>query len=477
MKKILAFMLCGTLITSSMLAGCGNNKAEEKKDDKKTETTSGDSKTDEKKTEVATATNDESVKEFILYTFTNEVEDFCKIYKEKNPDKFPYEIKSTVVSTTDNLYEPALDAALAAGGSEAPDMYTAEAAFIVKYASGDASQYAAPYTDLGIDVENVCKTAEIAPYSMDLGRNKNGEIVALGYQATGSACIYRRSIAKDTWGTDDPAEITKKIGPGWDTFFKAAEDLKAKGYAIVSGDGDIWHPIENSSDKGWVVDGKLYIDPKREEFLDLSKKLKDNGFSNDTQDWTEGWYADMQDAGAKKVFCFLGPAWLINYTLASHCNGTKAGEGTYGDWAVCDSPIGFFWGGTWLLGNKDSKIKKAVGDVINFVTLDTTEDGLQYKWANNLTGLEGKDKDSVASGVVMAKSDGKSDFLAGQNMFEYFIPANKYANGTNLTQYDGTINMEWRNQVREYTAGNKSREEAIKDFKDHIKDNLDIIVE
>lgn len=462
MKKILSLMLCGTLVASTLLTGCG---------DKKETSTSGESG------KVAEATNDSSVTSFNLYTFTDEAESFVKMYKEANPDKFPYEIKTTMIGTSDGAYQPALDTALAAGGADAPDMYAAESAFVIKYCSGDASQYAAPYADLGIDVENLVKTAEIAPYSVEIGRNQDGQVVGLGYQATGSACMYRRSIAKEVFGTDDPKEIGAKVGPGWDQFFKAAEELKAKGYAMVSGDGDIWHPIENSSDKGWVVDGKLNIDPKREEFIDLSMKLKENGYYNDTKDWTEGWYADMQDAGEKKVFCFLGPAWLINYTLVSHCGGTQIGEGTYGDWAVCDSPVGFFWGGTWLLGNKDSKIKAAVGDVIEWITLDTTENGLQYKWANNTTGLEGKDKDSVASGVVMAKSDGASAFLGGQNMFDYFIPANKYANGSNLTQYDETINTYWRDQVREYTAGNKSREDAIKDFKQQVKDNLDIIVE
>ena len=34
-----------------------------------------------------------------------------------------------------------------------------------------------------------------------------------------------------------------------------------------------------------------------------------------------------------------------------------------------------------------------------------------------------------------------------------------------------------RGQVREYTAGNKSREQAITDFKQQVADNLDIIVE
>ena len=116
---------------------------------------------------------------------------------------------------------------------------------------GDASRYAAPYEDLGIDADAKIKSSEIAQYAVDIGTNPDGKVVALGYQATGGAFIYRRSIAKDTWGTDDPKEIGAKLGAGtndWTQFFNAAEELKGKGYGIVSGDGDIWHAVENSSD-------------------------------------------------------------------------------------------------------------------------------------------------------------------------------------------------------------------------------------
>ena len=397
-------------------------------------------------------------------------------YKELHPD-FDYDINTTIIATTDGAYQPALDQALASGGADAPDIYCAEAAFVLKYTQGDASQYAAAYEDLGIDVATMTKDADIAQYTMDIGTNPDGKLVALGYQATGGAFIYRRSIAKDVWGTDDPAEITKKVGPGWDQFYNAAAELKAKGYGIVSGDGDIWHAVENSSDKGWIVDGKLNIDPKREEFLDLSKKLKDNGYHNDTQDWQDAWFADMKGEGAQQIFGFFGPAWLINYTLAPNCGGEKVGEGTYGDWAVCEPPIGFFWGGTWLLANKDTQKKEAVKDILEWITLDSSEEGLQYMWANGTYNGEGGTKDCVASGTVMSKSDGSVDFLGGQNMFDVFVPANSYAKGTNLTQYDETINTYWREQVREYTAGNKSREQAIADFKQQVADNLDVIVE
>ncbi len=160
--------------------------------------------------------------------------------------------------------------------------------------------------------------------------------------------------------------------------------------------------------------------------------------------------------------------------MAGNSGGSKIGEGTYGDWAVCEPPIGFFWGGTWVLANRDSKVKDAVAELIQWITLDSSETGLQYYWANGTLFGAGGTKDSVASGTVMSKSDGSLDFLGGQDMFEAFVPAGAFATGKNLTQYDETINSTWRAQVREYTAGNKTRAQAIADFKRMVFETLDI---
>lgn len=410
-----------------------------------------------------------------LWSFTDEVPTMLDKYKELHPE-FPYEIKTTIIATTEGAYQPALDQALASGGADAPDIYCAESAFVMKYTQGDAAQYAASYDDLGIDIANRLKEAAIAQYAVDIGTRPDGSLVGLPFQATGGAYIYRRSIANDVWGTDDPAVIKTKIGPGWDQFMKGAAELKAKGYGIVSGDGDIWHPLENCSEKGWIVDDKLYIDPGREQFLDLSKQMKDNGYMNDTVDWQDPWFADMKDAGPQKIFGFFGPAWLINYVMAGNSGGEKPGEGTFGDWAVCEPTNGFSWGGTWVLANKDSQVQDAVREIIEWITLDTSETGLQYLWANGTLYGSGGTKDTVASGTVMSKSDGAIDFLGGQNMFDVFVPAGQSATGKNKTQYDETINLIWRDQVRAYAAGNKSREQAIADFKQTVADNLGIDV-
>jgi multiple sugar transport system substrate-binding protein len=412
-----------------------------------------------------------------VWSFTTEVPNMIKRYLELNPEfGAKYEVKETIIATTDGAYQPALDQALM-GGADAPDIYCAEAAFVLKYTQGDAAGFAATYKDLGINVDALLKPAQLAQYTVDIGTNPKGDLVALGYQATGGAFIYRRSIAKAVFGTDDPTKIAAKVGPGWDKFFEAAATLKGKGYGIVSGDGDIWHAVENSSDAGWVVDGKLNLDPKREAFLDLSMKLKSENLYNDTQDWTDTWFADMRGEGPKGIFGFFGPAWLINYVMAGNSGGTKAGEGTYGDWAVCEPPVGFFWGGTWVLANKNSQNKEAVGKIIEWITLDTTENGLQYHWANGTLYGEGGTKDTVASGVVMAKANGVLAFLGGQNMFDVFIPSNQFANGKNLTQFDETINRYWRDSVRLYTSGQITRDEALAQFKQTVADNLEVVVE
>lgn len=458
-KKVFAFLLAAVMLLS--LAACGGDSG----------SGSGD------------GGNSASGKTVLnLWAFTDEVPQMVDKFLASHPDfADKYEVKTTIIATTDGAYQPALDQALAGGGSDAPDMYCAEAAFVLKYTQGDAAHYAAPYEDLGIDVAGDIQAADIAQYSVDIGtRPDDGKVVGLGYQATGGAFIYRRSIAKEVFGTDDPDTIGAAIGAGtnsWDKFYEAAETLKGKGYGIISGDGDLWHAVENSSQQGWIVDGKLNIDPKREAFLDLSKQLKDNNYHNDTQDWQDAWFADMKGEGEKGIFGFFGPAWLINYTIAPNCGGSAVGEGTYGDWAVCAPPVGFFWGGTWLMASSSSANKEAVGEIIRWITLDCSETGLQYMWANGTLNGEGGTKDCVASGTVMEMSDGSLEFLGGQNMFDAFVPANQYANGKCLTQYDETINTKWRDQVRQYTSGTKTRDQAIKDFKQDVADNLDVTVD
>ena len=429
-----------------------------------------------------TVTNKGKTKINVL-AFSEEFEKIVKRYSELNPEfAEKYDISCTTITSDATGYKKALDELLKSG--ETPVIYTADSSFVMRYASGEMASYAATYEELGIDVDSKIDKAQIAEYTVDIGK-RGDDVVGLGYQSNGGAFIYYRPIAKEVFGTDDPDEIASEIGPGWEKFFLAAAKCKEKGYSIVSGEGDIWHAVEGSSDKSWLVNGKLYIDPKREAFLDYAKRLSDDGYSNGTQDWSPDWNKDMRQEGSRKVFGFFGPAWMINSVLNNQCGrivDEKTGEvlqnGTYGEWGICQAPVNFFWGGTWVFSNKaalnDENVKEGVRELIEFITLDTSDEGLQYLLANGKLFSDVSTKDCVASATVMGRSNGEMEMLDGQDAFPVFVKASEDVTGGNLTEYDDRINDFWRNAVSNYIAGNYTREQAIETFKENVKNELNI---
>ena len=113
---------------------------------------------------------------------------------------------------------------------------------------------------------------------------------------------------------------------------------------------------------------------------------------------------------------------------------------------------------------------EGVAEIIEWITLDTSETGLQYLWANDKMGNGAKD--TVASAVVMAKSDGTLAFCGGQNIFPTFIAGNSNATGKGMTQYDATINNYFTDAASQYAEGNLDRDGALETFKANVSDNL-----
>jgi hypothetical protein len=83
-------------------------------------------------------------------------------------------------------------------------------------------------------------------------------------------------------------------------------------------------------------------------------------------------------------------------------------------------------------------------------------------------------KDAVASGVVMARSDGTLDFLAGQDMFDIFIPAGVYGNASGWGPQDRFIDDLFESFAEQYFMGVMTRDEALDGFRQTIQDTLGI---
>ncbi|MCL2356798.1 MAG: extracellular solute-binding protein [Defluviitaleaceae bacterium] len=412
----------------------------------------------------------EGVTRINVWSFTDEIPNMILRYKEMNPEFAErFLVVPTVVATDGGGYQIALDAALAGGGADAPDLFAAEAAFVVRYTQGDMSSHAMTFSALGIDnVMGRIADADIAQYTVDLG-SRDGEVVALAFQHTGSAVIYRRSLAEQVWGNSDPDYVRTRIGPGWDRFFEAAAEMNAANFSMVSGAGDVWFAVRNTGGP-WIVNNQLDIHPDRMAFFDFTSKLYNNNWMNDTSSWSGAWFADMAGEGERPVFAFLGPAWLINYVMAGN-----AGD-TYGDWAIAVPPVGFSWGGTWVIpsANMNPDVRDGVRELVEWITLDTSNTGLQYMWAGGTLFADNETKDAVASGVIMAGADGTIPFLGGQDMFDVFIPAGAYADGSLFTQHDEIINAEFEDRAMDYARGDLTREEALDQFRTWVYETLGI---
>ncbi|MBR3057436.1 MAG: carbohydrate ABC transporter substrate-binding protein [Clostridiales bacterium] len=479
MKKIIASVLCFAMVAG--VAGCDSKDETTKATQTTAATTSAAAETTTtagEAEETTAATNTTANVEYgsgsiviKVYAMSAEVPNMLGAFMKQFPDMAAkYKIDAMYCNNDGQGYETKLNQALKAQEDGiTPDIYIAEADYILPYTQGAFSEYAASYKDFIDDVDNKVKDAEIAGYTVDLG-SKDGELKALCYQCTGGAFIYRRSIAKDVFGSDDQKTVEDAIGAGtqkWDKFFEACAALKAKGYKMVSGLSDIWVVSEKCSQTPWVVDGKLNIDPARSEYIDIAKKMIDEDYTNDTSSWSEAWYSDMIDAGESKVFGWFGPAWLINYVLADKCQSDNI---NVGDYAVCVPPVGFWWGGSWLLASKlaveNADKKEFVSKFIEWVTLDTTKEGLQYGWANNsIEGLTAA-KDTVSSGKVMKVSDGTMTFLGGQNPFQIFVDATSYASSKCKCEYDADLNGTWQDLVNQYAHGKISKDDITAKFND-----------
>ena len=415
--------------------------------------------------------------EIFLSTMSSEVPLFVKVFMDQNPDMASkYRVTCFICSNTGRAYETWLNSSLVAGGSAAPDIYVAEADYILPYTQGEFSRYAAPYDTFIDDFSGKIKAAQIAQYTIDLGTNTDGRVLGLAYQNTGGAMIYSASIAKEVFGSDDPSTVKAAVGGGsgsWDTFRQAAAKLKDAGYAVCADFVDLWNVCEKAGSTPWVVNGKVYIDPQREAYMDLIKDAYDNNWTNETGTWNDAWYAAMNGESRdpktnekRRVFAFFGPAWLINYTMSGHSNNT------IGDWRVCESPVGFWWGGSWLCVNKAASLnpdkREFVSRFVEWVTLDTSDSGLQYLWATGAMNDNGT-KDTVASATVLAKVKGDMALLGGQDAFPIFISATSFASAKCKSIYDSQLNSQFINNAADYANGQKSKDEAINSFKQYCK--------
>ena len=377
------------------------------------------------------------------------------------------EIHWIVNPNQDGVYQQKLDEAMLkqadAAADDKIDIFLSETDYVNKYTDADAD-VAMPLKDLGIDPEK--DLADQYSFTKTTASDMNGDQRGSTWQCCPGLLVYRRDIAMDVFGTDDPAVIGEKV-KDWDVIKTTAEELKAKGYYTFASYADTFRLYGNSIDDSWVKQGEttVKVDQKIMDWVNSSKEWLDAGYLDKTVkgQWNDDWNKSM--GSASKVFAFLFPAWGIDFTLEPNWDGQA------GAWAVTTPPQEYNWGGSYVHACTGTDNPEHVKDIILAVTANK----------DNLLKIskDYADFTNTTSGMQTAATDDSfsSEFLGGQNPFEYFAPVAENIEIAPLSAYDqGCVEL-IQNAFSDYLQGKVDFDKAKKNFETAIIERYPDITE
>ena len=276
------------------------------------------------------------------------------------------EIHWIINPNQDGVYQQKLDEALLnqadASDDDKVDIFLTETDYVFKYTDKDAD-VAMPLTDLGIDPDT--DLADQYDFTRTTASDSDGVQRGSTWQCCPGTLVYRRDIAKEVFGTDDPAEVGEKV-KDWDTMKETAAQLKEKGYYTFSSYADTFRLYGNSIAQSWVQPGEttITVDQKIMDWVNDSKEWLDAGFLNPTVkgQWNDDWNKAM--GSQSKVFAFLFPAWGIDFTLSPNWDGDA------GSWAVTNPPQEYNWGGSYIHAATGTDNPEHAKDIILAMTAD-----------------------------------------------------------------------------------------------------------
>lgn len=462
MKKKLISLIIAAAMLAGVLTGCGEKAAvnnEEAVTTQSTEKTQETTQGAAEGTEVAVTADEGKV--LNIHCWNTEFQDRFEYFKKSG--KLPEDVTVNFIITPNenNAYQNALDQALlnqeSAAADEKVDIFLVEADYALKYVNTD-------YTldvknDIGLTDEDLAGQYQ---YTKEIVTDTNGIQKGVTWQATPGLFAYRRSIAKDVIGTDDPDKVQEALAD-WDKFNSVAKTASEKGYKMLSGYDDSYRTFSNNTSAPWVdADNKIVIDENLMKWVDQTKSFTENEYNNKTALWAPEWSADQGPEG--KVFGFFYSTWGINFTLLGNSLATpvseggveEVGNGVYGDYAVCYGPQNYYWGGTWICGAAGTDNVSLVKDIMYTMSCDP-------EVLKQIT-IDTQDYTNTVSGMDELAKDFSSDFLGGQNHIALFSEAAPKIDMSNISAYDQGLNEEFQKAFKDYFDGNVDKDTALENF-------------
>lgn len=405
----------------------------------------------------------------VIWTLTNDLIQFAEKFEEETG------IKCEVEVTQPADYPTKVQAAVLAGEKE-PDIIVGEPKMLDSYYEAGML---ADLDELGASEYE----GQIVDYVWEEGKDADGVQRAISWQITPAGIYYRRDIAQEVFGTDDPAEIGNLFAD-YNTILETAETLKQAGYKIFASDAEMY---VFSNKEAWVVDDKLNVSQARLDYMDLCVSLFQNGYTAYATQWTAPWYqamageipvfdkdtnlwddeeraeAEANATETTQVFAYGLPAWGV-LTMRDHY------EGTEGKWGICAGPSNGFDGGTYIGISTNSERKELAWQFVQFCTLN--DDTLNW-WIDASKG------DTVSKlSVIEAHKDDENETYGGEKLYQFWLEQAEKIDLSLVTPYDQAIGDAWGEAINAIKNEQMTKDEAISNFYDVVESTYpELIVE
>jgi multiple sugar transport system substrate-binding protein len=376
-------------------------------------------------------------------------------------------VRWTIGGEDTDAFTETLDEALLnddkASADERIDLFLTDGSSIVKYCDADAG-VTLTLKDIGISASDL---SDQFPFTRSLGKDADGEQRALTWQVPSGGFVYRRSIAKEVLGTDDPNAVQESM-VSWGGFKTVAVKMAASGYQMLSGYTDAFAPYACTKEKPWAdSEDRIQLDQNLTDWVRFTKEYTDSGMNHKTEAlFSEAWQNDLKEDSSVFGF-FLTSGELASYIRKGDASLTGAGLSTSpsaesisgtGDWAVVEGPAAYYRGGAYLCAGAGTDNEKLTRSLIKDIVLNKEK-------LSSLAISTGALTNSVSAMEKLSSDLTVSDEeLGGENPFKAFTESAKACSTKAVTLYDEGMNAAFISAFIPYFKGETDEAGALKTF-------------
>lgn len=484
-SKLLVFLLVALLV----LTACGNSGG------------SSETTTAETTTVAIDESKDYSGEKLVVWSFTDElstagdVDHFKELYTAPGKPFEGMEVEFVAVSIQDGYMDKILPALESGNG---PDVFTGELDHIKQFI--EAGYYADIESMMANDPE-IDFEAEKADYKEYIWQSgidpATGKLAALSWQVTPGAIFFKVDMAVAIWGTeagfpaegsaDYNAEVTKWMNANKfntvENLLVAQKEVKAfnPNWRLFPDDQAVRHFAAGTNEPAmWIdADGKLNAAKIKEQipYINLVKEMYgetiNDSLTANAGEWSGPWFDAMDkelidaEGNTWEVMAYSMPTWGLKYIIEPNMEkvdatgnslpkpaedadqATKdafAAAAFKGNWGMASGPNSYFWGGTYLGVNADSKLPEVAFAFLKSMLFDK----------ERLTQRQVADGDMYSVESVMApviESYEGRESLGGMNHLKVFNEEAAKIDLSSVTIYDRGLNDMLGIHITNYKQG------------------------